>query len=106
MPAMKRRQFLNVHIRDAVSIRQHEGLLADKVAQAFHTAASIGMETGVDQMDDPVFRTKLPPHDVPGTELHREAAIQQGIINEIAFGDFTLVAQRDDEFPKAEMSVL
>ena len=52
---MKFNQLGNIDVAHAVTIGQHERFVSDKLRQAFHASAGIGIRAGVEQMHDPIF---------------------------------------------------
>ena len=67
-------QLVDIEVANAISIGQHKWLVADELADSFDPPAGLGVLTGVEQMDGPVFAIGIVDLDFTITQADGQAA--------------------------------
>ena len=93
------------HVGDAVAVRQHEWRVAEPRLETLQPAAGVGVQSGVDEVNGPVFARLGAVRD-HALATDGDVVAQRGVLDEEAFDDVTLVAERDEELADAVVRVL
>src|SRR5438270_304877 len=88
MGTVKLEELSDVDIAHAVAIGHHKRVATDVVGEAFETSARIGLQSGVDEMDGPILSAKVLAKDIAVGDLDGEVAIDEGVVDEVAFDGF------------------
>src|SRR5437660_12454817 len=94
---MELQQGRKINVRDAVAIRQHEGLVSQPRCQPFEATTSDGLEAGIHEMDSPGIVRTIVDRNVTGFDGNAQISGQSMVVQEVALDDIALVSQSDDE---------
>ena len=92
---------LQIHIRHAVTVGQHEGLIPDVALNPLDAAAGHGIETGIHHRHLPVLRGIVVHLHLVVGHVEGDVRIVQKIIGEKLLDDILLIARQDDKLPEA-----
>jgi len=102
---VKRDEFLDVHIADAIAIGAHEGFVFEQGGEAAQAAAGHGVQPSVDERDFPVENRALDGGLFPGGHVDGEIRVECVIIKEEGFHVFRLVSKSQREVRESIVGV-
>ena len=91
------KELAEVDIGDAVAVRGHERLPVEQRSQTADAPAGARLETGVDDMHDPVLDGAALGLHVAGPEVDPEASVKRRVVEEVLLDQVALVARGDHE---------
>ena len=90
-----------VDVRDAVAVRHQKGLIPQPAPQTQKPATGQRLQTGVDEVHEPVLGRSAVHGRTAVGEVDREIAPQVVIVEEIAAHHLRFVAERDHELTES-----
>src|SRR5512139_945895 len=94
-------QFLDVDVRDPVSIGKAEPIAINVLANTQQPPARVRLSTGIYQRDLPRLRMRVVNLNLIATHVERRVRLMQEIVRKILFDQIPLVSAADHEVPHA-----